>query len=217
MILAQPLRPGFLPIAVGAADVDRAELGKHGQHRIERIRRGIVGVDQQATLRLWRVGSSVMVRLSAGGGGRDRAQSGGRRLRALSSYSRRHQQQACRRRCWSVTEWARRRQRIAWARNSPAWRASVTSMRMLTAPAIAPSASMQRRRVGGEHHPGAVGPLGERRRRRAPRASRVTATAIGHSSWGSERAVVGVELPGHAPAILADRRRAAGESRCRPG
>src|SRR3546814_7473002 len=35
------------PVAIDATNVDRAEFGQHRQHRIERVRRGIVRVDQQ--------------------------------------------------------------------------------------------------------------------------------------------------------------------------
>ena len=48
--IAPALEAGLGPIAVGAADVDRAELAKHQQHFVEMVGRGIVGVDQQGDI-----------------------------------------------------------------------------------------------------------------------------------------------------------------------
>ena len=45
--LAPALEAGLGPIAVGAADVDRAELAEHQQHFVEMLGASIVGVDQQ--------------------------------------------------------------------------------------------------------------------------------------------------------------------------
>ena len=49
---APALEAGLGPIAVGAADVDRAQLAQHQQHLVEMVGRGIVGVDQQGDVQL---------------------------------------------------------------------------------------------------------------------------------------------------------------------
>ena len=41
------LEAGLRPVAVGSADVDRAELAQNQQHIIEMLGRRVVGVDQQ--------------------------------------------------------------------------------------------------------------------------------------------------------------------------
>ena len=48
--LPQPLRLALRPIAVGAADVDRAELAEHQQHLVEMVGRSVIGVDQQGDI-----------------------------------------------------------------------------------------------------------------------------------------------------------------------
>ena len=48
--LAPALEAGLGPIAVGAADVDGAELAEHQQHVVEMLRRSIVGIDQQGDI-----------------------------------------------------------------------------------------------------------------------------------------------------------------------
>ena len=50
--VAPALEAGLGPIAVGAADVDRAELAQHQQHLVEMVGRGVVGVDQQGDVEL---------------------------------------------------------------------------------------------------------------------------------------------------------------------
>ena len=50
--LAPALEAGLGPIAIGAADVDGAELAQHQQHFVEMVGRRIVGVDQQGDVQL---------------------------------------------------------------------------------------------------------------------------------------------------------------------
>ncbi len=45
--LAPALEAGLGPVAVGPADVDRAQLAEHQQHLVEMLGAGVVGVDQQ--------------------------------------------------------------------------------------------------------------------------------------------------------------------------
>ena len=52
------LEAGLGPIAVGAADVDGAELAQHQEHFVEMPGRRIVGIDQQGDI-LFRVAVAV--------------------------------------------------------------------------------------------------------------------------------------------------------------
>ena len=187
-------------VSTGSSDSGEALSASISKATLRLLGRGIVG---HAPL-LARAGPPRSKRLGVS-----------RSARAFSSYSPAISSRvstACR----SVSDKARRRQRIAWARSAPAWRWSVTSIRMLTAPANLAVLVDQRRRIGGEHHPRAVGPLGQRDGA-ADLALLLDRDRHRAVLVGEEGAVLAVELPGDAPAVLARASACGRRSRCRPG
>ena len=116
------------------------------------------------TLRLWRMGSSVMRRLSAAAAAQgqvSRLDQDGRRLRALSSYSRRHQQQGV-----DGALVGHRKSEAAAAHRLGAQLAGLAGVGDVDEDVDRAGKGavgiVERGRVGGEHHPRSVRPLGER-------------------------------------------------------
>ena len=49
-LFAPALEAGFRPIAVSAANIDRAQLAEHQQDLIEMLGRCVVGIDQEGNI-----------------------------------------------------------------------------------------------------------------------------------------------------------------------